>query len=854
MGVVWLRWRTELRAHWRTVVVMALLVGIGGGVALTAFAGARRADTAMPRFVAYSLPDDGGFLFGNVFSPPVAPGGAADSLAPFGAERRVVDLPQVVAYFRSPYLFLGTDPAGHNTGGLNPIGAADAALYHIVDRPLVVAGHLPDPAHPFDAAVNELAADKRHLHVGSHVHLYAYSVSQFQNGGLTGGTAIGPQAPAGPSFTVRITAIVRFSQDVNAIIPVAAKQDVSYEGQQNVYLTPAFLQRLAAGLGIPVQQLPSLNLGAVRLRHGAADWKAFAAGATAVGGGEISPSPGNIYGIQTAASSAGRGIHLEVVALLLFGALAALVTILLVGQANSGQVMLQGNDYATLRSLGATRTQLVGIVLSRVAVIGVAGGALAFVVAVLASPLFPIGLARQAEIHPGFAINLAILLPGFFAIAVLIVSCSVVPAWQVSRRSLASVGDHTLVGHPSRVADALARTSLPLAAVVGVRFGFERGRGRRAVPVVTAMMAAVLAVAAVTAALTFGTSLEHLVNTSRQQGWNWDVLVGNPNDQSDREAQAAALLAHNGLVGSYSAIAILAGPRAGTIVLDAVTVDSALAFDPLKGSVYPPLLEGHAPQTGNEIVLATQTLHQLHKQIGQSVHVRTPAGPRALRVVGRMIAPSVGDILTNGLGDGVWIYGPVVRQIQAQTPANPNGPPPPAFVLFAVRYAPGASPTAAFASLRRDFGRTVLRQLPAEDAVNLQSVDQLPMVFAGLVVLLSIATVGNTLITSIRVRRRDLAVLKTLGFTRRQITATVAWQVTSLIIVAVAIGLPLGIAAGRVAWDLVASNINSVSPTLIPALAIALIVPAALFIGTAVAARPAWSAARTAPAIVMRSE
>ena len=173
-------------------------------------------------------------------------------------------------------------------------------------EPLVVTGHLPDPAHPFDAAVNELAAEKRHLHVGSHVHLYAYSVKQFQNGGLTGGAAVANQAPAGPSFTVRVTAIVRFAEDVNAIIRIAAKQDVSYEGQQNLYLTPAFLQRLAAGLRIPVQQLPATNLVAVRLRHGAADWKAFAQAAAAVGGGQITASPGNINGVQTAASSAGR--------------------------------------------------------------------------------------------------------------------------------------------------------------------------------------------------------------------------------------------------------------------------------------------------------------------------------------------------------------------------------------------------------------------------------------------------------------------------------------------------------------------------------------------------------------------
>ena len=245
----------------------------------------------------------------------------------------------MVAHFQAPYLFLTTDPTGHNVNNLNWIGATDAALYRRVDRPLVVAGHLPDPTRPFDVAVNELAAGQHHLHVGSRFHLYAYSAAQFQHGGLTNASEIGTKAPAGPSFTVRVTAIVRFPQDVNAIQPLAAKRNVSYEAQQNAYLTPAFLPRLSAGLGIPVQEIPEINLVGVRLRHGAADWKPFAAAATAVGNGQIFTSAGNVYGIRTAASSAERGIHLEVVALLLFGALAALVTLLLVGQAIARQVM-----------------------------------------------------------------------------------------------------------------------------------------------------------------------------------------------------------------------------------------------------------------------------------------------------------------------------------------------------------------------------------------------------------------------------------------------------------------------------------------------------------------------------------
>ena len=97
MGIIWLRWRAELRTHWRVLVVTALLVGIGGGVTLSVFAGARRTDTTMANFVSYSLPDDGGFLYGNPANPTVPPrtsgvlsrplrSGASNPVAPPGEE------------------------------------------------------------------------------------------------------------------------------------------------------------------------------------------------------------------------------------------------------------------------------------------------------------------------------------------------------------------------------------------------------------------------------------------------------------------------------------------------------------------------------------------------------------------------------------------------------------------------------------------------------------------------------------------------------------------------------------------------------------------------------------------------
>jgi ABC-type lipoprotein release transport system permease subunit len=842
MGLVMLRCRAELRAKWRVLVVLALVVGLGGGVALAALAGARRADSAMGQFVAYSLPDDGGFFSQNTSLTGLKTN--TRTLTPVA--QRVVDLPQVAAYFRAPYLFVTDDKTGRTLGRLSVIGNRDAALFRSVDRPLVLAGHLPNPSHPLDVSINEFAAEQEHLHVGSHLRLYAYSAAQTANEALTSPSAHLPP-PAGPSFRVRVTAIVRSVEDVNAVLPLVANLDVSYEGQGDVFTSPAFVPMLAAKLGVPLNQIPDIGLVGVRL-HPGATWGSFARAARRLGGDQIFVSKGNVYSIPQAAASAQKGIHLEVVALLLFGVLALLVMLFLAGQAISRQVLLEAADDAKLRTLGAVARQLVGVALARGAVIGVAGGALSFLIAALASPLMPIGLARQAEIHPGFSIDTLVLVPGAVAIAALVAAWSAVPAWRLHRQA---IGAGARAERPGWLAPLVAHNAVPPPLGIGARFALESGHGPSAVPVASALVAAVVAIATLAAALTFGDSLGHLVTSPRQQGWNWSVLVGNPNDLTDREAQIGSALSRNRYVASYSAIAILAGDSQGTVQIDGQTQNLLLAFDPLRGNVYPPLLQGHPPRADNQIVLGTQTLKQLHKQIGQSVQIAAPNRTLTLHIVGRMIAPSVGDVFTNGLGEGGWVYGPAVRRGQA---SSQNGATPPTvFNLFAVRFRPGVSSTAAVASLRREFGFTVLPHVPSEDVINLQSVDHLPYVLAGLVVLLGLVTVGNTVISSVRRRRRDLAILKTIGFTRRQVAGVVAAQATTFSLAALVLGIPLGTLAGRWAWSLVASNIGSVSPPVVPVLTIALIVPAALLLAELIAAGPGWMAAKIAPAVVMRS-
>jgi ABC-type lipoprotein release transport system permease subunit len=113
---------------------------------------------------------------------------------------------------------------------------------------------------------------------------------------------------------------------------------------------------------------------------------------------------------------------------------------------------------------------------------------------------------------------------------------------------------------------------------------------------------------------------------------------------------------------------------------------------------------------------------------------------------------------------------------------------------------------------------------------------------------------AHLLVTSVRRRRRDLAVLKTLGFARRQVSATVIWQATTLAGLAVLVGLPLGVAAGRWAWMPVADRLGVVPVSVVPALVLTVVALTTVLAANLVAAVPAWMAARTRLAIVLRAE
>ena len=179
--------------------------------------------------------------------------------------------------------------------------------------------------------------------------------------------------------------------------------------------------------------------------------------------------------------------------------------------------------------------------------------------------------------------------------------------------------------------------------------------------------------------------------------------------------------------------------------------------------------------------------------------VRVGDGTRTAVVVGEALLPitSHTDYDQSGwmTSRGLTGTGPIVSGTDAED-------------YLLVRWRPGIDVPAAETRLRRIGGGDVFGQpatLPVA-VTDLGRIEDLPLALAGFFALLACATVAHALVTTVRRRRHDLAVLRSIGFTRRQTRGAIAWQATLLAIVGVVVGVPLGIATGRLAWRWLADD------------------------------------------------
>jgi putative ABC transport system permease protein len=136
---------------------------------------------------------------------------------------------------------------------------------------------------------------------------------------------------------------------------------------------------------------------------------------------------------------------------------------------------------------------------------------------------------------------------------------------------------------------------------------------------------------------------------------------------------------------------------------------------------------------------------------------------------------------------------------------------------------------------------------------NLAALGRLPAALAGFLALLALVVLAHSLLLTTRRRSSDLAVLRVIGMSPRQVAAAVGVMAGTLTVIGLLLGPLLGVAVGRVVWAEVAANIGVAGDIAVPWWLV-LVVPAALLLTVAVALLPARRAARLSPARVLRSE
>ncbi len=501
-----------------------------------------------------------------------------------------------------------------------------------------------------------------------------------------------------------------------------------------------------------------------------------------------------------------------------------------------------------MRALGAGPSATLVDGLDGILVALVLGALVAAAVAVALSPLAPLGPFRPYYPDPGVSFDWSVL--GFGVLAFIVVPAAMATSIGYLRsphRELRRRGWNT--DRPSCAYSAAGRAGMGVPVTTGVRFALESGSGPGKAAVRSAILGSGIAMVALVATVTFGASLNSLVSHPALYGWNWDYMLGSTSDIPQQ--QVTTLLERDRYVSQW------AGIYTTSLQVDGLAVP-VIAERP-GAAIQPPVLSGHGLQGADQIVMGAVTLAQLHEHVGGTVVMTTGVTPPTrLRVVGTAAMPAIATtgVQHTEMGTGAVLAAPLVPDVDR----NPFNVPLAGPNDILVRIRPGADRAAATRSLEQiakatsntaNFGVTFTGVLRPAEIVNYRTLGATPLILGGGLAAGAIAALALALVGSVRSRRRDLALLKTLGFTGRQLAATVAWQSTVAVALGMVVGVPLGIALGGWLWDLFARNIHAVPSPSVPVLWVTLIVVGGVVLANVVAFFPGRLAARTETAVLL---
>ncbi len=443
-------------------------------------------------------------------------------------------------------------------------------------------------------------------------------------------------------------------------------------------------------------------------------------------------------------------IRLQTLGLYAIAGFVALAALVFAGQAVARQVRREWSDAMTLDAVGMTRPGMVGAAALRAAGFTAVAVSVAFIVATAMSPLGPVGIGRAAEPDPGVHLDWVASAVALPIIAACLFASAIIPVATVRRRM-----------NPDRGLTATSRLAFSLPATGTAGRALSRARAAGGLTLGSAVIGAAIASAAGVAAWTLVSSYDGLRAHPARYGSSWDAKVGNVGNGAQQLDTRERLAAIPGIraVGIHSAKGIGDDDQA-----------TLFAAEPFLGDVsFGTITAGRAPTSSNEIALARNTLEKYDVSIGDVVEIAKPFEPGTVfsfDVVGEVV---VNDTLSSRPGRGGLVTIAGMQRVGIDDLA-------PTYVVWVD---PGVDRAATLASVQAAFPTTFLEHSTPRSVSNLGLVSNQPALLALLVGVLAAAAMVHALVISVLRGRRQIGVLKTIGFTRRQVVATVAWHAST---------------------------------------------------------------------------
>ena len=240
--------------------------------------------------------------------------------------------------------------------------------------------------------------------------------------------------------------------------------------------------------------------------------------------------------------------------------------------------------------------------------------------------------------------------------------------------------------------------------------------------------------------------------------------------------------------GSVSGYARFVAPD-GTAIKTGLEPATGLSFDPNPRLSPLRLVEGRAPTTARDVVMDEVTAQKYHFSVGDHVRILLPGAPQTFTVAG--VATFIGAGTVPGatfagfsLPTAQALFGAVGQLYSIDILTKPGAD------THAVRRAiAGLLPP----GLTVVTGRTVARQQTRSTNQSLAPLSAALLVFAFISLFVGGFTIFNTFSITVGQRTRELALLRIVGASRRQVFVSVLLEAAAVGLIASLIGLGLGL-------------------------------------------------------------